>query len=148
MEKTIFSALSFNLAKPLPIHFLRRFAKAAGTLGDRQYMAAKYFIEAATIDYEMTKYKPSEVNFRKTFVRRLKINRNLFPGGRRIALLVALRPEHAEKQRRLVERHAQVLLDVLGQGADADRQAPRSHHRQRQGSQAEVRLHEILARSL
>lgn len=99
MEKTIFSALSFNLAKPLPIHFLRRFAKAAGTLGDRQYMAAKYFIEAATIDYEMTKYKPSEVNFRKTFVRRLKINRNLFPGGRRIALLVALRPEHTEKQR-------------------------------------------------
>lgn len=61
MEKKVFEALGFNLAKPLPIHFLRRFAKAAGALGDRQYMAAKYFMELASIDYEMTKYNPSEV---------------------------------------------------------------------------------------
>lgn len=61
MEKKIFTALGFNLAKPLPIHFMRRFAKAAGPLGDRQYMAAKYFMELASIDYEMTKFKPSQV---------------------------------------------------------------------------------------
>lgn len=69
MERKIFEALNFNLAKPLPIHFLRRFAKAAGPLGDRQYMAAKYFMELASIDYEMTKYNPSQVR---------KENSNLF----------------------------------------------------------------------
>lgn len=61
MEKKVFEALGYNLSKPLPIHFLRRFAKAAGALGDRQYLAAKYFMELASIDYDMTKYKPSEV---------------------------------------------------------------------------------------
>lgn len=61
MEKRIFSCLEFNLSKPLPIHFMRRFAKAAGTLGDRQYIAAKYFMELASIDYELTKFKPSQV---------------------------------------------------------------------------------------
>lgn len=60
MEMKIFSALKFNLSKPLPIHFLRRFSKAA-QCGDRQYKAAKYFLELASIDYEMTSYKPSEV---------------------------------------------------------------------------------------
>jgi G2/mitotic-specific cyclin-B2 len=63
MEKKIFESLEFNLSKPLPIHFLRRFAKAAGTLGDRQYMAAKYFMELSSIDYEMSKYNPSQVEF-------------------------------------------------------------------------------------
>lgn len=63
MEKSIFKALEFNLAKPLPIHFLRRFAKAAGHLGDRQYILAKYFIELASIDSTMSHYKPSEVSF-------------------------------------------------------------------------------------
>jgi G2/mitotic-specific cyclin-B2 len=61
MEKKVFASLGFNLAKPLPIHFLRRFVKAAGSLGDRQYLAAKYFMELASIDYEMTKYRPSQV---------------------------------------------------------------------------------------
>lgn len=64
MEKRIFEGLGFNLSKPLPLHFLRRFAKAAGgSIGDRQYNAAKYFMELASIDYEMTKYNPSQVSF-------------------------------------------------------------------------------------
>lgn len=63
MEKKIIQALGFNLSKPLPIHFLRRFAKAAGALGDRKYMAAKYFMELAAIEYEMTQYNPSMVRF-------------------------------------------------------------------------------------
>ena len=63
MEKKIFESLKFNLAKPLPIHFFRRFAKAAGSLGDRQYIAAKYFMELASIDYDMTKFNPSQVRF-------------------------------------------------------------------------------------
>lgn len=61
MEKKVFKTLSFNLSKPLPIHFLRRFAKAAAPLGDRQYMAAKYFMELASIDYELAWTKPSKV---------------------------------------------------------------------------------------
>ena len=63
MEMKMFSALKFNLSKPLPIHFLRRYCKAAAC-GDREYRAAKYFIELASINYEMTAYKPSEVSFR------------------------------------------------------------------------------------
>lgn len=62
MEMRIFSKLGFNLSKPLPIHFFRRFAKASGSLGDRQYLAGKYFMELATVDYDMTKYHPSEVS--------------------------------------------------------------------------------------
>lgn len=62
MEMKIFQKLKFNLSKPLPIHFFRRFAKAAGSLGDRQYLAGKYFMELATVDYDMTKYHPSEVS--------------------------------------------------------------------------------------
>lgn len=63
MEKQIFKALQFHLGKPLPIHFLRRFSKAAGHVGDRQYILAKYLIELASIDYGMTHYKPSEVSY-------------------------------------------------------------------------------------
>lgn len=61
MEMKIFKALDFNLCKPLPIHFLRRYLYAAGNCHERQYLAAKYFIELATIDYELTSCKPSEV---------------------------------------------------------------------------------------
>jgi G2/mitotic-specific cyclin-B2 len=64
MEIKIFQKLGYNLSKPLPIHFFRRFAKAAGTLGDRQYISGKYFMELASIDYELTKYHPSEVTFK------------------------------------------------------------------------------------
>lgn len=63
MEMKIFKALDFNLCKPLPIHFLRRYMKAAGSSNERQYLASKYFIELASIDYELTSCKPSEVIF-------------------------------------------------------------------------------------
>lgn len=62
MEKKIFSALGFNLAKPLPIHFMRRFTKAAGDLREHHYGASKYFMELASIDYELTKFSPSQVS--------------------------------------------------------------------------------------
>lgn len=60
MEMKVFSALDFQLCKPLPIHFLRRYAKAANC-GERQRTAAKYFTELASIDYELICRKPSEV---------------------------------------------------------------------------------------
>jgi G2/mitotic-specific cyclin-B2 len=76
MEKKIFKTLGYNLSKPLSIHFLRRFAKAAGPLGDRQYTAAKYFMELATVDYELTKQSPSMVSF-EVFFELLKLLINL-----------------------------------------------------------------------
>lgn len=74
MEMKIFKALEYNLSKPLPIHFLRRYYKAAGC-GDRPYRAAKYFIELASIDYELSACKPSEViNFSSLFLKLLMIS--------------------------------------------------------------------------
>lgn len=61
MEKKLFRTLKFDLSKPLPIHFLRRFAKAAGNMGDCKYIMAKYLIELASNEYTLAHYKPSEV---------------------------------------------------------------------------------------
>lgn len=58
-------ALDFQLGKPLPIHFLRRFSKATSsngsTISGSHHMMAKYFIELASIEYNLAKYSPSEV---------------------------------------------------------------------------------------
>jgi hypothetical protein len=60
MEKSVLTVLKFEMNKPLPINFLRRFAKA-GSIDQRQYIEAKYFIELAAIDYELTQYSPSQI---------------------------------------------------------------------------------------
>ncbi|XP_055606770.1 G2/mitotic-specific cyclin-B [Uranotaenia lowii] len=60
MEKRIFKVLDFNLGKPLPTHFLRRYSKAAQA-ADRNHLVAKYITELASIDYGTAHYKPSEV---------------------------------------------------------------------------------------
>jgi hypothetical protein len=61
MEIKMLNVLKFEMFKPLPIHFLRRYAKAARLVKERQYIRAKYFIELAAIDYELTQYNPSLV---------------------------------------------------------------------------------------
>lgn len=60
MELQIFKALDCNLSRPLPIHFLRRFSKAAEAEDDHHAMS-KYFLELAMIEYDMSHYKPSEI---------------------------------------------------------------------------------------
>ncbi|XP_052892117.1 G2/mitotic-specific cyclin-B-like isoform X1 [Anopheles moucheti] len=60
MEKEIVNALDFNLGKPLPTHFLRRFSKAAKA-SDVNHVLAKYLIELASVDYSTAHYKPSEI---------------------------------------------------------------------------------------
>lgn len=60
MELQIFKALDCNLSRPLPIHFLRRFSKAAEA-EDSHHAMSKYFLELAMIEYDMSHYKPSEV---------------------------------------------------------------------------------------
>lgn len=60
MELQIFKALGCNLSRPLPIHFLRRFSKAA-KVEDAHHTMSKYFLELVSIEYDMASYKPSEV---------------------------------------------------------------------------------------
>ncbi|KFB48450.1 AGAP004962-PA-like protein [Anopheles sinensis] len=60
MEKEIVKQLDFNLGKPLPTHFLRRFSKAAKA-SDINHVLAKYLIELASVDYSTAHYKPSEI---------------------------------------------------------------------------------------
>uniref|UniRef100_A0AAG5DG57 Cyclin N-terminal domain-containing protein n=1 Tax=Anopheles atroparvus TaxID=41427 RepID=A0AAG5DG57_ANOAO len=60
MEKEIVKQLDFNLGKPLPTHFLRRFSKAAKA-SDVNHVLAKYLIELASVDYTTAHYKPSEI---------------------------------------------------------------------------------------
>ncbi|XP_050074536.1 G2/mitotic-specific cyclin-B-like [Anopheles maculipalpis] len=60
MEKEMVRALDFNLGKPLPTHFLRRFSKAAKA-SDVNHVLAKYLIELASVDYTTAHYKPSEI---------------------------------------------------------------------------------------
>lgn len=60
MELQIFKALDCNLSRPLPIHFLRRFSKAAEA-EDNHHAMSKYFLELAMVEYDMCHYKPSEI---------------------------------------------------------------------------------------
>ena len=58
MEKTILKALDFKLSYPLPLHFLRRFSKAAHA--DQEiHTLAKYLMELGLVEYECSSWKPS-----------------------------------------------------------------------------------------
>jgi len=60
MEKTILKTLDFNLSYPLPLHFLRRFSKAA--YADQEiHTLAKYLMELGLLDYECSTWKPSQL---------------------------------------------------------------------------------------
>ncbi|XP_075711322.1 G2/mitotic-specific cyclin-B2-like [Rhinoderma darwinii] len=60
MERTILDKLSFNLGRPLPLHFLRRASRCCHA-GAEQHILAKYFMELTLIDYDMVHYQPSIV---------------------------------------------------------------------------------------
>lgn len=60
MEMEMLKTLDYSLSRPLPINFLRRFAKAAGST-ENVYEMAKYFVELALLDYATAHYKPSKV---------------------------------------------------------------------------------------
>jgi len=58
MEKTMLKAIDFNLSYPLPLHFLRRFSKAAHA--DQEiHTLAKYLMELGLVEYECSSWKPS-----------------------------------------------------------------------------------------
>jgi len=58
MEQTILKTLDFNLSYPLPLHFLRRYSKAAHA-DQQMHTLAKYLMELGLIDYECSSWKPS-----------------------------------------------------------------------------------------
>lgn len=57
-EKEVMSAIEWNLTSPYPIHFLRRFSKAAQSDG-YEHTISKFLIELASVSYGMLKYLPS-----------------------------------------------------------------------------------------
>ncbi|KAH8253991.1 hypothetical protein KR032_007929 [Drosophila birchii] len=75
MELQIFKAIDCNLSRPLPIHFLRRYSKAASA-EDEHHAMAKYFIELATVDYDLASYRPSEVAAASLFLSLHLLNGN------------------------------------------------------------------------
>uniref|UniRef100_UPI00398F3084 G2/mitotic-specific cyclin-B2 n=1 Tax=Pristiophorus japonicus TaxID=55135 RepID=UPI00398F3084 len=60
MERLILRELDFKLGRPLPLHFLRRAAKA-GNVDVAKYTLAKYLMELTLIDYSMVHIHPSEI---------------------------------------------------------------------------------------
>lgn len=75
MEMVIFRELDFQLSKPLSIHFLRRFSKAAKS-DDINHIMAKYLMELASLDYNMCHYHPSEIAAASLY-----LSLKLFPTG-------------------------------------------------------------------
>eukprot|EP01135_Chromosphaera_perkinsii_P007060 Nk52_evm3s683 gene=Nk52_evmTU3s683 len=60
MERTMLRTLGFDLGVPLPLHFLRRFSKAARADANTHTMA-KYLMELSVVDYSMCKYSYSMI---------------------------------------------------------------------------------------
>lgn len=83
MEQHILKKLGFQMGRPLPLHFLRRFAKAAHhrKSNNSQYAMAKYFIELAAVDYSMVHHAPSKVSVTGTW----KLE-NVFGANRKLNL--------------------------------------------------------------
>ncbi|XP_001360503.4 G2/mitotic-specific cyclin-B [Drosophila pseudoobscura] len=75
MELQIFKAIDCNLSRPLPIHFLRRYSKAAGA-EDEHHAMSKYFVELASVDYDLASYKPSEIAAASLFLSLHLLNGN------------------------------------------------------------------------
>ncbi|EDW09095.2 G2/mitotic-specific cyclin-B [Drosophila mojavensis] len=75
MEMQILKAIDNNLSRPLPIHFLRRFSKAASA-EDEHHAMSKYLLELASMDYELASYKPSEIAAASLFLSLHLLNGN------------------------------------------------------------------------
>lgn len=58
MEMAILRALSFDLGRPLPMHFLRRYSKVADC-DINTHTLTKYLLELALLDHNFSHHKPS-----------------------------------------------------------------------------------------
>jgi cyclin B len=69
MEQQVLNALNFNLLHPAPLHFLRRFSKAAAS-DYTIHTLCKYLIELMLLDVNYLKYYASEVAAASVYVAR------------------------------------------------------------------------------
>jgi len=60
MEQSVLNTLNFNLTHPSPLHFLRRYSKAAGS-DYTLHTLCKYLIELVLIDVKLLKFPPSQI---------------------------------------------------------------------------------------
>lgn len=70
MEQLILNTLNFNLTHPSPLHFLRRYSKAAGS-DYTIHTLCKYLIELMLIDVKLLKYTPSQIAAGSVYIARL-----------------------------------------------------------------------------
>ncbi|XP_076373646.1 G2/mitotic-specific cyclin-B-like isoform X2 [Tachypleus tridentatus] len=60
MEMIMLDTLAFNLGRPLPLHFLRRYSKA-GNADSMMHTLAKYLMELSLPEYNMVHIAPSKL---------------------------------------------------------------------------------------
>jgi len=70
MEQLILNTLNFNLTHPSPLHFLRRYSKAAGS-DYTIHTLCKYLIELMLIDVKLLKYTSSQIAAGSVYIARL-----------------------------------------------------------------------------
>jgi len=65
MELRVLKALDFSLGRPIPLHFLRRYTKAASHVSDDvdvlHHTLSKYLMELTLPEYEFCHYPPSQL---------------------------------------------------------------------------------------
>jgi cyclin B len=74
MEQTLLNTLQFNITHPTPVHFLRRYSKAAGS----DYMLhtlCKYLIEVSLLDVNLLKYAPSLISASAVYLGRAMVGK-------------------------------------------------------------------------
>lgn len=69
MERLILLTLDFNLNIPTPLHFLRRFSKAARS-DSKIHTLSKYLTELSLLEYKMLKYPPSIIAAAAVYISR------------------------------------------------------------------------------
>jgi len=60
MEKIMLDVLNFNVGTPTPLHFLRRFSKAAKS-DSRTHTLSKYLTELSMPEYSILRFRPSQI---------------------------------------------------------------------------------------
>lgn len=75
MEISMLKALSFDICRPLPIHFLRRWIKAAHA-DACVYNMSKYLMELCSLFYECTHWDPSVIAASALYISRRILNNN------------------------------------------------------------------------
>jgi cyclin B len=74
LEVDMLTALGFNLTPATPLHFVRRFSKAARS-DSRTHTLSKYITELALIEYAMLQFKPSLIAAAAVYIARAMVGR-------------------------------------------------------------------------